>query len=81
MSVNSEILLGAVYKAASVVGNSTVPFEGHLASGWNSMTDNYSKFTIATIFSGILHEASYKILRGLPQKKLTTAMMLRGWGV
>lgn len=56
MSVGSELLLGAVYKAASIVGNTTVPFEGYIASGWTHMTDNYSKFTIATFFSAILHE-------------------------
>lgn len=62
MSVDSEFLLGAVYKAASAVGNTTVPFEGYIASGWNHMTDNYSKFTIATIFSGILHEVIVDII-------------------
>lgn len=56
MSVDSEFLMEAVYKAASAVGNSTVPFEGYIASGWTHMTNHYSKFTIATIFSGILHE-------------------------
>ena len=56
MSVEADFLMGAVYKAASAVGNSSVPFEGYVASGWNYMTDNYSKFTIATVFSGILHE-------------------------
>lgn len=59
MSVDSEFLMEAVYKAASAVGNSTVPFEGYIASGWTHMTNHYSKFTIATIFSGILHEVVY----------------------
>lgn len=54
--VDSEYVIGAVYKAASVVGNTSVPFEGYIASGWEYMTDNYSKFTIATWFSIILHE-------------------------
>ncbi len=62
MSVDSEFLVGAVYKAAYVVGNSSVPFEGYVASGWNHMTENYSKFTIATLFSAILHEVSRLIL-------------------
>ena len=59
MSVDSEVLMGAVYKAASAVGNTSVPFEGYIASGWTHMTDNYSKFTIATVFSVILHEVQY----------------------
>lgn len=56
MSVDSEHVLGMVYTAASVVGNSSVPFEGYIASGWEYMTSNYSRFTIATCFSVILHE-------------------------
>ena len=56
MSVDTEFVMGAVYKAASVVGNSSIPFEGYVASGWEHMTDNYSKFTIATLFSVIYHE-------------------------
>ena len=55
MSVDNAVF-GAVYKAASVVGNSSIPFEGYVAAGWTHMTDNYSKFTIATLFSIILHE-------------------------
>ena len=49
-------IVGTVYKVASAVGNSSIPFEGYVASGWNYMTDHYSKFTIATWFSIILHE-------------------------
>lgn len=56
MSVDTEYLLGTVYKAASAVGNTSIPFESHVASGWQYMTDNYSKFTISTAFSIILHE-------------------------
>jgi len=58
MSVHTDYLVGTVYKAASVVGNTTVPFEPHIASGWEYMTNNYSKFTVATLFSIILHEVS-----------------------
>ena len=58
MSVDSEYLMGAMYKAASVVGNSSIPFEGYVVSSWEHMTSTYSKFTIATYFSVILHEVS-----------------------
>lgn len=58
MSVDSDFLMQTLYKTASVVGNSSVPFEGYIASGWNYMTDNYSKFTIAMWFSVIYHEVS-----------------------
>lgn len=54
--ISSEAVMGAVYKAAAVVGNTSIPFESYMASSWNHMTDNYSKFTIATLFSVILHE-------------------------
>lgn len=62
MSVNmdSEYVMGAVYKAASALGNTSVPFEGYMASGWTYMTENYSKFTIACIFSVILHEVGLR---------------------
>ena len=33
--------------------------EGYFEASWNYMTDNYSKFTIATVFSIFLHEAVY----------------------
>ncbi len=56
MSVDSDYLVVAVYQAASVVGNTSVPFESFIASKWQYMTDNYSKLTIATVFSVILHE-------------------------
>ena len=58
MSVDSERVMGIVYGAASAVANSSVPFENHIASGWTYMTDNYSEFTIATLFSVILHEVN-----------------------
>lgn len=58
MSVESDQLIGMVYGAASAVANSTVPFEGYISKSWNYMTDNYSEFTIATLFSVILHEVS-----------------------
>lgn len=56
MSVESDQLIGMVYGAAAAVANSSVPFEGYIASSWRYMTDNYSEFTIATLFSVILHE-------------------------
>ena len=56
MNVDSERLLGLVYSAASSVGNSSIPLEGYVASNWQYMTKNYSEFTIATLFSVILHE-------------------------
>ena len=45
-----------VYNVVSVVGNSSVPFDHYIASGWEYMTNNYSRFTIATCFSALLHE-------------------------
>lgn len=33
--------------------------EAYFESSWNYMTDNYSKFTIATVFSIFLHEVVY----------------------
>lgn len=51
--VDSQYLFGAVYQAASAVGNTSVPY---VATGWDHMTNTYSKFTIATVFSAILHE-------------------------
>ena len=56
VGLDTDYMLNTVYKTAYVLGNTTVPFEGHMAKGWNYMTDNYSEFTIATIFSVILHE-------------------------
>lgn len=56
--VDSSYLMGTMYKAAYVLGNTSLPFEGYMASGWGYMTDNYSKFTIATWFSIILHEVN-----------------------
>ncbi|XP_064397955.1 methylsterol monooxygenase 1-like [Halichondria panicea] len=59
MSVDSDYILKSVYETASIVGNSTVPFEGYVKTGWNAMTDRYSHFTIAVLFSVILHEITY----------------------
>ena len=56
MDMNPEYLMGSVYKVASAIGNTSVPFEGYVSSSWTYMTDNYSKLTIATLFSVILHE-------------------------
>ena len=56
VGLDTDYVLNTVYKTAYVLGNTTVPLEGHIAKGWNYMTDNYSEFTIATIFSVILHE-------------------------
>ena len=57
-TVDSQYLLGAVYQAASTVGNTSVPY---VATGWDHMTNTYSKFTIATVFSAILHEVKHYI--------------------
>lgn len=57
-AVDTDYVLNTVYKTASVIGNTTVPFEGYISKGWNYMTDNYSEFTIETLFSVILHEVS-----------------------
>ena len=54
--VDADYMVSTVYKTAWVLGNTTVPFEGYIAGGWNYMTDTYSEFTIATLFSVILHE-------------------------
>ena len=51
--VDADYVVGAVYKTASYIGNTSVPF---VAKGWNHMTDTYSEFTIETLFSVILHE-------------------------
>ena len=32
------------------------PAEPYVASGWNYMTQNYSRFTIAVLFSALIHE-------------------------
>ena len=48
----------SVGKVALAVGYLNISLEGYVASGWNYMTDHYSKFTIATWFSIILHEVS-----------------------
>ena len=62
VGLDTDYMLNTVYKTAYVLGNTTVPFEGHIAKGWNYMTDNYSEFTIATIFSVILHEVHILIV-------------------
>lgn len=56
--MDSDYILKSVYETVSIVGNSTVPFEGYVKTGWNAMTDRYSHFTIAVLFSVILHEVS-----------------------
>ena len=53
--MDADYVLGAVFKAASAVGNTSVPL---VESGWEYMTDNYSKFTISMVFSVILHEVN-----------------------
>ena len=60
MASEPDQLVGMVYGAASAVANSTLPFESYIASSWKYMTDNYSEFTIATLFSVILHEVREK---------------------
>ena len=54
--VDADYVMNTVYKTASVIGNTSIPFEGYVAKGWNHMTDTYSEFTIETLFSVILHE-------------------------
>jgi len=61
MASEQDQLIGMVYGAASAVANSTVPFESYVSSSWNYMTDNYSEFTIATLFSVILHEVRVQV--------------------
>ena len=40
----------------TVANASYNPVEPYVASGWNYMTENYSRFTIAVWFSVVLHE-------------------------
>ena len=40
----------------TVANTSYNPVEPYVASGWNYMTENYSRFTIAVWISLILHE-------------------------
>lgn len=52
-----EILLERVTNSSYMYGN---PVEPYIASGWNYMTQNYSRFTIAMWFSVMLHEVRDK---------------------
>lgn len=58
---------GGLEALFQTVANSSIrnPVEPYFASGWNYMTDNYSKFTISVLFSIILHE----VIRVLKLKK------------
>ena len=47
VGLDTDYMLNTIYKTACVLGNTTVPFEDHIANGWNYITDNYSQFTIA----------------------------------
>ena len=54
--VDSEYLINAVYDTVSMVGNSSIPFQGYMKIGWSAMTDRFSHFTISVVFSVLLHE-------------------------
>lgn len=57
--VDSEFFMNAVYKTAGVVENSSVPF---VETAWTAMTDRFSHFTIAVVFSLIFHEVNNSYL-------------------
>ena len=55
--MNADLdFLGVISRALSAVGNTSVPYESYIASGWKHMTNSYSKFTIAAVFTVLLHE-------------------------
>lgn len=63
MNAHLDFLVGTIYGTLSAVGNSSVPFESYIASGWEHMTNSYSKFTIAAVFTVLLHEVEIPILK------------------
>lgn len=55
----SQPVMNALYSTAELLGNTSVPFEPQLETGWRYMTANYSQLSIATWISIILHEIVY----------------------